>query len=496
MAALWFVCKPRGQQWGPIPATELRRLAEVGVVRPETLVRQADSGRWVRAEQVLGLFQRTAPPPSSPVGSPPVPPPLLSVVPESGAPSSGVGGGSTIRQGLGAATVNEAPEESERIWPVTWAAIFVGSGTVLLLLWAVVFRGGSAPQQETLEEKWPAAFSLESLERFRESSPPPDSFLPLWTKDEVSRLAAACSYDFFLKRSIAVLGLDFPEVKARLSSAQLGYERRFGPAIENIQRIATSHFPDLERQLTESCKGLEQQISSRNVNPEMLQTLVKEVENVGEGGVRSPVLETLLTYHPEYLRNPALEFLGGYKREYTTDGTGKSAGIQLRIEYPASWKARPGIRPHVLQKFSSQGGQEEVLLLIVELPAEFQDLSEGELSAADLQELAEESFSEMPGSTKVDSGHVRLAGSRAGWAEFEAQVNRVGMKIAQHGLSLALIHRGRFVNILLASLSAPDVEAVIEDGEARATAEQRFFRSAPLFQMMLNSLDFMDRYED
>ncbi|MHB8898070.1 MAG: trypsin-like peptidase domain-containing protein, partial [Thermoguttaceae bacterium] len=36
----------------------------------------------------------------------------------------------------------------ERIWPVTWAAIIVASGTVLLLLWALVFRGGSPPRQQ------------------------------------------------------------------------------------------------------------------------------------------------------------------------------------------------------------------------------------------------------------------------------------------------------------------------------------------------------------
>ena len=39
-------------------------------------------------------------------------------------------------------------EEPERVWPITWAAIIVGSGTVLLLLWGLVFRGGSEPRQQ------------------------------------------------------------------------------------------------------------------------------------------------------------------------------------------------------------------------------------------------------------------------------------------------------------------------------------------------------------
>jgi len=48
-----------------------------------------------------------------------------------------------------------SPEKSERVWLVTWAAIIVGSGGALLLLWALVFRGGSAPQpvsQEAAEQ--------------------------------------------------------------------------------------------------------------------------------------------------------------------------------------------------------------------------------------------------------------------------------------------------------------------------------------------------------
>ncbi|MHB8899144.1 MAG: trypsin-like peptidase domain-containing protein [Thermoguttaceae bacterium] len=121
-----------GQQSGPVDSRELRRLAEAGIVRPDTLVRQGTSNPWVRAERVQGLFQGSTPTPSlSLVASAPPPPP----VPESGE------------------AVNEASEKPERIWPVTWAAIIVASGTVLLLLWAVVFRGGSPPRQQAEKDQ-------------------------------------------------------------------------------------------------------------------------------------------------------------------------------------------------------------------------------------------------------------------------------------------------------------------------------------------------------
>ena len=157
MAQSWFYQTSEGQQSEPVDSRELRRLAETGIVRPDTLVRQGDSARWIRAEQVQGLLQRTPAPSSSPGASPPRRPPPPSPIPESGAPSRGVSGESPIRHSLDAAEVNDASEKRERIGPVTWAAIFVGAGTVLLLLWAVVFRGGSTGQQQAEKDQPPLA---------------------------------------------------------------------------------------------------------------------------------------------------------------------------------------------------------------------------------------------------------------------------------------------------------------------------------------------------
>jgi len=135
MAKQWFHRASEGQASGPVDSAELRRLAKAGIVRPDTLVRQVDSSRCVLAEQVRGLFQPSTPAPSSTPATLPLPTP----VPQSGA------------------LVNEESEKPERVWPVTWAAIIVGFGSVLLLLWALVFRGGSEPQQQADKDQPPLA---------------------------------------------------------------------------------------------------------------------------------------------------------------------------------------------------------------------------------------------------------------------------------------------------------------------------------------------------
>jgi len=51
---VWF-CQIDGQEWGPMAAAELKKLADDGLVTSESLVRKGASG-WVRAAKVNGLF--------------------------------------------------------------------------------------------------------------------------------------------------------------------------------------------------------------------------------------------------------------------------------------------------------------------------------------------------------------------------------------------------------------------------------------------------------
>ena len=71
MVAQWFYQTAEGRQSGPIDPSELRRLAEAGIVKSNTLVRKGASGGWVRAENVRGLFQLSTPSPTSSQVPPP-----------------------------------------------------------------------------------------------------------------------------------------------------------------------------------------------------------------------------------------------------------------------------------------------------------------------------------------------------------------------------------------------------------------------------------------
>src|SRR5687767_6049 len=104
MASQWY-CQVGNEQYGPYPASELKRLCLENRLLPDNLVRQGEDGRWIMASQVPGLFaspapqlaQAAPPPPRVSPSGPPVPPDVRAVAaspaaakppPPRGAPAS------------------------------------------------------------------------------------------------------------------------------------------------------------------------------------------------------------------------------------------------------------------------------------------------------------------------------------------------------------------------------------------------------------------------
>ena len=148
-----------------------RRRPQRGKIAPNTLICKGADGLWVCAERVEGLFQLSPTPsantpPAVPLPSAnpedsdldltlepePVSPPLLAlpsatpISPASGKPGSRVAGESPICLGLPSDSAPDSLYAPDRIHPVTWAAIFTGSGFVF----AVCGPRVSAPSSSTI----------------------------------------------------------------------------------------------------------------------------------------------------------------------------------------------------------------------------------------------------------------------------------------------------------------------------------------------------------
>lgn len=74
-----------------------------------------------------------------------------------------------------------------------------------------------------------------------------------------------------------------------------------------------------------------------------------------------------LTYSSVYSQDKISEWINGARTRYKTDGTGKSLGLKLSIDYPKAWTEEDGKRPHILRKFTGIGDQPKNAMFLVQV---------------------------------------------------------------------------------------------------------------------------------
>ncbi len=341
----------------------------------------------------------------------------------------------------------------------------------------------------SIEDRWPSAFDLKQQATVFADFEQPK---PKLTEELVDNMAKALGFWFGQEYSLEKIAELFPQLQARCILAKTAFDSKFGPAVKNMEQIFTDNFPDWPNARQQIIDSIIAQRDFQQVSYEEAEQYVIDVETRTQGQVPSPILETTLMLHPDYIRNPAREFLDGFKKEYRTDGMGKSSGIKIGIEYPASWHAEEGRRPHIVQKIISQNGDgfEYVMITIKDTSESLKGrlfnwfMSEKNITLMQDEELWQ-SFA--PGGKTINSGTAHIAGIQSIWGEFTSETERVGVHMQIHGLAFVLIYEGKVVAITFATATSPLIS-----GE---NAKKRFERHGPLFQNMVNSIDFFNRYE-
>ena len=350
----------------------------------------------------------------------------------------------------------------------------------------------NAPAQRTAvpsnepQVRWPRAFDL--VGRTKQATPPRSEAQPPRLSNLLAAdMARTYAYCFGQELSIERLSNKFPQLRKRLLTAQLEFNFRFKPAVTTINQVLTEKNPSWVESKANLHAALSKQINVKQMALDRAEAYAAEVENRARGEMPSPILETLLMFHPGYIRAPAEEYLAGFKREYRSDGLGKARGVKVGIVYPMSWKADESRRPNIVKKFVSENGHglETVSIVILEVPSSVQS----PVTAKDLEEIRQAKMWESVavGAKTLDSGAVRLLNQPAIWGEYTWTINQAGIDIEFHGFDLMFIYESRLVGVSFQNAISP-----LDSNE---TTQQKFERYAPLFQLMISSIDVFNRYE-
>lgn len=149
MSKIWFY--RRGEtQFGPYDASELKKLANDGTLRPSDLVARAGDGKWVAAASVKGLFAKA---PSATASPPPLPSPASSG-PERLKGDSRRGRGGMLNNGLAAASKTAARTKRTLVLALLALLGVAGGAGVFLPLALKQFAAVPFKKAPPLSESW------------------------------------------------------------------------------------------------------------------------------------------------------------------------------------------------------------------------------------------------------------------------------------------------------------------------------------------------------
>lgn len=150
-------------------------------------------------------------------------------------------------------------------------------------------------------------------------------------------LSRAYGYYNGQKLSLERIQREFPALAAEAKKAHMEFDLVFKSSYENIERELHNPLGEKWNEYKNRLRNqLTHTLTSTALSKEQAVTFVKEVTGRAKGQMESPVLETFLTYNPNFQKNPAEEFLYGFTRTYRTKDHAKAKGIDFQIQYPVS----------------------------------------------------------------------------------------------------------------------------------------------------------------
>lgn len=162
------------------------------------------------------------------------------------------------------------------------------------------------------------------------------------------------------------------ETRKRAFDVTYGFPRH--KAVEFLRSaVGETNLTTLQTKLADQAKGL-----VPNMTESAALQFFSEMDLRLAGQIDPPVLKAMLWL--KFGSKPADE-MRDWSVVFSSEGHPKSLGLNMRLSTPTSWKRQEGNRPHVVSKWTSQGGSGDMVITLQ--VREF----EGKVAFRDVQEV-------------------------------------------------------------------------------------------------------------
>lgn len=168
--------------------------------------------------------------------------------------------------------------------------------------------------------------------------------------NEEDRLLTTFTFYIAQQASLESVSERFPDLQDKAIDASKEWAEEFRPSIKKIDScLSVIKGIEWENEKIKIYEKYRRADHSNVTEKEALQ-FIEIIFQRSYGKIQSPVIETLLTFMPEYKAAPEKEFSDGFVNSYFSATPKKKAPVNIRIIYPKSWKAIDGILQNNIQQ--------------------------------------------------------------------------------------------------------------------------------------------------
>ncbi len=276
--------------------------------------------------------------------------------------------------------------------------------------------------------------------------------LPAWAAlnyNNNSITALSKAYGFLLGQEYSLKRIEasYPTLRLQVEAARFTFGSSFAGVKEKLedelrQAMGEANFRKFRGEME---KKIGQLLGQQALTVEVAADFLEKVKARAKGDDIEPdVLRYILAV--KYAKNPVAEFLDGFRQRFSTDGTGKAQGIKLKLQLPHSWLAQEGERPHIVKKWTNEGGTGLSIVMLVVRDAEGQTPTTREIEQFVKSGEARQTFTDL--GKVYDVGTFMVERRTGYWGELSMIQERAGFRMYQRGMLYQLFFRGKAIGVM------------------------------------------------
>lgn len=301
---------------------------------------------------------------------------------------------------------------------------------------------------------------------------------PIVNEVVINEMSQAYGFNKGQDQILELIKKKYPSLESQIQIAKLKFDKSFGISISIIDSILASKGDEwikVKNQLNDQIKA---SVKINDYSFDQVSEFVSSVVKRANGEIPAPIIGTLLTFNPRYLKDPTLEFTDGFKFRFNSKGNEKAKGLEFHLDLPQSWLAKDANRPNIVQKFISQNGHGSAMIMILVLSSpEFSNLSD-----KDVKELAQtENMKDMlPQNAQfINGGFIKIDNLPGVFQEFKLQQTQIENELLMHTINFNLYYKDKMISVQCSIVSTKNEEK---------NTDSIFMKYKELFKLVAGSL--------